>query len=115
MFLGYTIKEQSLVAVTRNFDFETNTEIEEEIADYKDFMKKVIKKRTRQDVLRLEISNTKSKSITDLLKAELGITDEIILVTKSPSNMKYVYGASREDLRMPLEQRWVEETGIGVV
>lgn len=92
MFLGYTIKEQSLVAVTRNFDFETNTEIEEEIADYKDFMKKVIKKRTRQEVLRLEISNTKSKSITDFLKTELGITDEMILVTKSPINMKYVYG-----------------------
>lgn len=92
MFPDYTIKEQSLVAVTRNFDFETNTEIEEEIADYKDFMKKVIKKRTRQEVVRLEISNTKSKSITEFLKTELGINDKMIFITKSPINMKYVYG-----------------------
>lgn len=55
-------------------------------------MKKVIKKRTRQEVLRLEISNIKSRSITDFLKEELAITDEMILVTKSPINMKYVYG-----------------------
>lgn len=92
MFPDYTIKEQSLIAVTRNFDFETSADLEEEIDDYKDFMKKVIKKRTRQEVVRLEISNTKSKSITEFLKQELEISDEMILLTKSPINMKYVYG-----------------------
>lgn len=92
IFQNYNVTDQALISVTRNFDFETESEIEEEIADYKAFMKKVLKKRQRQEAVRLEVSNKKSASVMEFLKKELGITDEMIFLTKAPINMKYVYG-----------------------
>lgn len=90
-FPNMTVKSKSLIAVTRNFDFES-AEITEEHDNYKELMKKVLKKRQRQEVVRLEISGEKSHSMEKFLKESLGIGEEMIMYSEAPINMKYVYG-----------------------
>lgn len=61
LFSGYDIMEKGLVCVTRNFEIDTTLELSEEVDDYRDYMEKVIRKRQRQEAVRLEYSGDLTK------------------------------------------------------
>ena len=80
LFSNYTVKEKSLLRITRNADIDTETIYDEDL-DYRDAMENLIKQRKRMNPVRMELSRKLSKKVIKSLRNILGyynIVDECI-------------------------------------
>ena len=69
-------------------------------------MSKLLKKRRRLSIIRLELSNELSEEFLKLLKKRIRVEDYQICVDRAPLNMKYVFA---------LEELLPERTPSGAV
>lgn len=91
LFHGFTVDDKSIINVTRNFDVTDSDEIRDEFENYKDYMKAIIKRRTRQQAVRLESSSQlKTKSLNFLLE-KLNLEAASVFTSQSPIRMSYVF------------------------
>ena len=96
IFNHYQVKSSSLIRVTRSADIDPD-EVDE---DYREAMKKLIKKRRRLDVVRLETNKPINDKVYAFLKPNLKINDDSLFVTTIPFNWRFV---SEVDKKLPLK------------
>lgn len=65
--------------------------LNDELEDYKDKMKDILKKRKHQVVVRLESNQQLHENILNYLTEKLNLNKKAYFYLKSPLNMKYVF------------------------
>lgn len=91
IFKMYSILEKTIICVTRNADIDTDEGLVDVDVDFRQHMKKILKKRARLAPVRLEIQNKISKQLNNYLCGKLNIKSEQVFVSNSPLNMSFVY------------------------
>ena len=90
LYPKYTIREKSIMRVTRNADIDAHDLYDEDM-DYRDMMEALIKKRVRLDPVRVELS----RKINDDAKKELSNFLEIglnhIIRVQTPLDLSFVF------------------------
>ena len=90
VFAGYTIREKSLIRVTRNADIDADALYEEDI-DYREFMAELIKKRRRLAPVRLELSRELDSDIVRTLCKHMDVRREHVFKNNTPLDLSFLY------------------------
>ncbi len=103
LFLKYTVKEKSIMRITRNADLDTITAYDEDL-DYRDNMAELIRRRKRLGPVRLELSRTMGKKVRTALADYLGIKQSHVFQSTTPLDLTFVsqlqdYLRSKRDKR----------------
>ena len=91
-FQGFTPTKAAALRVTRNADVDPDGEGIEEEEDYRQHMKKVLKRRLRLQPVRLEVQGTLDKKLEALVADDLGLEERRVFHVTTPLGMGYVYG-----------------------
>lgn len=91
LFEGYTVLSKAIIAVTRNTDLSTDYENNDMFDNYKDFMKAIVKKRKRLNIVRLESQRPLSETSKAFLFEKLGLDDAHYMVSQTPLSMDFVF------------------------
>ena len=84
VFSMYTTKRASVICVTRNADIDPNDGTEEDLDyDYREHMKRILKKRSRLAPVRLESERPLSRTVKGLLLEKLGLAEHQLFVTRA--------------------------------
>lgn len=90
LYPTYTVKEKSIMRVTRNADID-DIEVYDEDMDYRNVMERLIKQRTRLSPVRLELSRQiNSKKKKELAKF-LGVHTNHIIQVGTPLDLSFVF------------------------
>ncbi len=92
VFSMYTVKHTNVICVTRNADLDATEGAEEQGEDYREHMKRILKKRSRLAPVRLESERPLSRTVKGLLLEKLGLAEHQLFVTRVPLNMGYTWG-----------------------
>ena len=90
LYNKYTIKEKSIIRITRNADID-EVEVYDEDLDYRNMMAYLIKQRRRLSPVRLEISRELNGKVKAELAENLGMSVEHIVKVDTPLNLSYVF------------------------
>lgn len=101
-FTTFETSMSAVVRVTRNADIDPDGEGVEEEEDYRDHMKRLIKRRARMHPVRLEIVGTMDEKLLDFMRKELDLEKRRVFVQTSPTDLSYVY--ELED-KIPVNRR----------
>lgn len=91
IFKEYKILSKNIIKVTRNTDFVDDRYTWEEFDDYTEYMKSILKKRKRLNVVRLESEGKLPKQALNFLLEKIELTQDAYFPIESPLNMKYVF------------------------
>ena len=92
LFDAYAVKESCVLAVTRNADISFDDEkFEDNEADFRRQMTKLLKQRDHLAVVRLELSTAVSAEFQKVLSALVRVQTHQTFVDESPLNMHYVF------------------------
>lgn len=101
IFNHYQVKSTSLIRVTRSADIDPDEADE----DYREAMKKLIKKRRRLEVVRLESNKPINEKVYNFLKPNLKINDDSFFITNVPFNWKFI-GEINAKLQIKLQENF---------
>lgn len=90
MFKNYTVKEKSLLRVTRNADIDTETIYDEDL-DYRDAMQNLIKQRKRMNPVRVEFSRQLNKKMINALCKHIQVEKEHVFLSRVPLDLSFVF------------------------
>lgn len=90
LYSKYNIKEKSLMRLTRNADIDAE-EVYDEDMDYRDFMEHLVKRRTRLNPVRLELSRNLKEKTQKKLAKYLGIKNAHIINVNTPLDLSFVF------------------------
>ena len=102
IFSMYTVKHTNVVCVTRNADLDATEGTDESDEDYREHMKRILKKRSRLAPVRLESERPLSSTVGKLLMARLSLKPHQIYATPVPLDMSYTYSLAS---RLPEKER----------
>ena len=91
-FSGFSPSNAAALRVTRNADVDPDGEGIEEEEDYRQHMKKVLKRRLRLQPVRLEIQGALDSKLEALVADDLGLEERRVFHVTTPLGMGYVYG-----------------------
>ena len=91
MFRNYTVKEKTLVRVTRNADIDTETIYDEDL-DYRDAMENLIRQRKRMKPVRMELSREISKKMIQSLCKAIQVDKTHVFLADVPLDLSFVFG-----------------------
>jgi polyphosphate kinase len=91
IFGMYKIVNAGIVSVTRNADISADDEVFEVDDNFRERMKKVLKKRSRLSPVRLEIQGALNKVMTNFLMEKLKLGKEQIFTSGAPLVMRYPF------------------------
>ncbi len=94
VFSMYSVKHTNIICVTRNADLDVLEGIDESDDDYREHMKRILKKRARLAPVRLESERPLSEMLQKLLLARLNLEEYQTYVTCVPLDMGYTWGLS---------------------
>lgn len=118
LFGSFKAEDTCVLCVTRNADISFDDEkFEDNDEDFRNRMSKLLKKRSRLSVVRLEINGSVSPEFMKLLKHRIDVEDHQIYFDRAPLDMKYVYDlekslpkeCTRPLLFAPYQPRWPED------
>ena len=92
VFSMYVTKRASVICVTRNADIDANEGVDEIDYDYREHMKRILKKRARLAPVRLETDIPLSSVTEKFLLKHLNLTPNQVFVTSVPLDMSYAWG-----------------------
>jgi len=101
VFAGYTVREKSLIRVTRNADIDADALYEEDI-DYREFMAEVIKRRKRLAPVRLELSRELDGDIVKTLCRHMDVRKEHVFKNNTPLDLSFLFEIA-DELRQKAE------------
>ena len=90
LYPTYTVKEKSIMRVTRNADID-DIEIYDEDMDYRNVMERLIKQRTRLSPVRLELSRQINNKKKKELAKFLGVHTNHIIQVGTPLDLSFVF------------------------
>lgn len=88
---NFKIIDAAIVCVTRNADLNLEEEFDDIDIDFRKYMKKALKKRSRLQPVRMEINGELPKETIDYLMKHLGLDPKQVYYSKSPLKMGYVF------------------------
>ncbi|HWT76074.1 MAG TPA: polyphosphate kinase 1 [Mobilitalea sp.] len=91
IFGMYKIVNSAIISVTRNADISADDEGFEVDDNFRERMKKVLKKRSRLSPVRLEVQGRMNKVLTNFLLEKLKISKEQVFTCKAPLVMNYPF------------------------
>ena len=91
IFSMYKIENSCIISVTRNADISTDDETFELDDNFRERMKKVLRKRGRLSPVRLEVQGQMNKLLTAFLLDKLNLEKAQIFTSKAPLSMGYVF------------------------
>ena len=89
-FKNYSVKEKSLIRVTRNADIDTEM-IYDEDRDYRDAMENLIKERKRMNPVRMEFTGTLNKKMMHALCKTIHVEKEHVFRSEVPLDLSFVF------------------------
>lgn len=89
-FKNYSVKEKSLIRVTRNADIDTEMIYDEDL-DYRDAMENLIKERKRMNPVRMEFTGTLNKKMMHALCKTIHVEKEHVFRSDVPLNLSFVF------------------------
>ncbi|HEV8129095.1 MAG TPA: RNA degradosome polyphosphate kinase, partial [Candidatus Eisenbacteria bacterium] len=92
LFLGYEIKESVAFRVTRDADFATDDQEEENLVDA---VRQVLRQRLRGDPVRLEIASSASDGLVKRLMAALGLEEREVYKVSGPLDLRFLADFAR--------------------
>ena len=90
-FGSYRPLDRALIRVTRNADIDPDGEGVEEEEDYRQHMKRILKKRMRLKPVVLAVSGELEKTTLKTIRKALGLKNRSVLLTDAPLDLSYVY------------------------
>jgi len=90
VFRNTEIEDRVIARVTRNADLDAEEAFYDEDNDYREFMKKLIKKRSKLRPVRLELSGKISVEFASLLRKRLKLIAKQVFVLHSPLSYDYI-------------------------
>ena len=91
VFSMYQIKHTNIICVTRNADLDATQGLDETDDDYREHMKRTLRKRGRLAPVRLECERELSPTLRKLLLKKLDLKGHQVYVTTVPLDMSYSY------------------------
>lgn len=91
VFSGYQMLFKTIISVTRNGDINLDVADIDEDEDYRQHMKKILKKRNRLAPIRLEIEQKSTEELTNYLCNRLSLSPSQVFISKTPLDMSYVF------------------------
>ena len=91
LFPAFDVKGKAVASVTRNADISPEDETYEVDEDFRQHMRKIVKKRNRLAPVRLELQGGRDDRAIDFLCRQLNLSREQVFFSKSPLRMKYVF------------------------
>ncbi len=92
VFEKYKLREKTVLSVTRNADIDTDTGLVDEDVDYRQFMKKILKKRARLAPVRLELQYQVSDEFRKFLTERFELKKEQVFLSRCPLTLDYIFG-----------------------
>ncbi len=92
VFSMYSIKHTNIICVTRNADLDATASLDEEDENYRDHMKRILKKRARLAPVRLESERPLSATVRKILLKRLGLKSHQLFTTSVPLDMDWTWG-----------------------
>ena len=89
-FINYSVKEKSLIRVTRNADIDTEMIYDEDL-DYRDAMENLIKERKRMNPVRMEFTGTLNKKMMHALCKTIHVEKEHVFRSDVPLDLSFVF------------------------
>lgn len=102
VFEKYKVAEKAVICVTRNADIDTDAGLLDEDTDYRQHMKKILKKRLRLSPVRLEIQGEMSEDAQKYLRSKLGLERAQVFRSHAPLDLSYCFGL---DARLPFDMK----------
>lgn len=90
VFELYKVVSKAVFSVTRNADIDTDARELDEDDDYRQHMKKILKKRQRLSPVRLEVQGNLKKKTLEFLKDKLGLSEKQVFFTSAPMDLSFV-------------------------
>lgn len=87
LFKKYTIKEQTVLRVTRNADLDPSEELIDEHRDFRDIMKELLKKRRRLGIVRVQVNSKLSEEFLNYFLPKMKVTREQLIVSNNPLDL----------------------------
>lgn len=91
IFKGYEILFATVISVTRNADINLDPHGELDDEDYRQYMKKILKKRNRLAPIRLEFYREWDPEVQTFLCKQLGILETQAFLSQAPLDMSHVF------------------------
>ena len=92
IFSMYSVKHTNIICVTRNADLDATEGGDEQDEDYREHMKRILKKRARLAPVRLECETELSSTIKPLLLDRLNLKEHQVFTTTVPLDLSYTFG-----------------------
>ena len=105
VFSMYTVKHTNIICVTRNADIDASESTDENDEDYREHMKRILKKRARLAPVRLESERELSDTVEPLLLDRLHLKKHQLFTTSVPLDLSFTWGIEKhlpEKLRAAL-------------
>ncbi|MEA4824841.1 MAG: polyphosphate kinase 1 [Clostridiaceae bacterium] len=90
VFPMYKMCESVVFCVTRNADINTDEQLYNQDADYRDYMKEILRKRKRLAAVRLEMLGGCSDQLREYFMDKLRLREAQVFTSTSPLDMRYV-------------------------
>ncbi len=91
IFSMYKVKHTNVICVTRNADLDATEGTEEQGEDYREHMKRILKKRARLAPVRLESQRPLSATVKPVLLERLNLKEHQVFVSSVPLDMSYTF------------------------
>lgn len=88
LFAKYTIIEKTVIRITRNADIDTEN-FNDDNLDYRDMMGKLIKKRTRLNPVRIEITRDINNKMKSEIAKYIGVSEKHIIKSATPLDLSF--------------------------
>lgn len=96
IFFMYDVKHTNVICITRNADLDATESTDAQDEDYREHMKRILKKRARLAPVRLETRKPLSSTLEKVLLKRLNLKHHQVFTTQVPLDMSYTWGlASR--------------------
>ncbi|MEG1830935.1 MAG: polyphosphate kinase 1 [Raoultibacter sp.] len=92
IFSMYEVKHTNVICVTRNADLDATEGTDEIEEDYREHMKRILKKRARLAPVRLECERRLSPVMEEFLVKRLKLKENQVYITSVPLDMSYAWG-----------------------
>lgn len=91
VFSMYKVKHTNVICITRNADLDASEGAEEQGDDFREHIKRILKKRTRLMPVRLESERELSSTVKEVLLDKLNLHPHQTFATPVPLDLSYVY------------------------
>ncbi len=92
IFSMYHVKHTNIICVTRNADLDAAEGAEEQGDDYREHMKRILKRRSRLAPVRLESERPLSSTVKAMLLEKLQLHEDQTFVTSVPLDLSFTWG-----------------------